>query len=72
MVISARFLRRKSSPRKVVGTTIDTVGAIINTGVGQQDLQQRNASPIFRPTVADSSQRGGTDATRPPAPLSAG
>ena len=47
------LVRRKSCPRYIIGTAIDTVMAVKYTLIGKQDLQKRNTSPVRSKAVAD-------------------
>lgn len=56
------FFRRKARAGHITGAAIDAVLAVIQTKVGQQDFQQRNAAPVRRIAVADAHAIGGTQA----------
>ena len=55
------FIDGEPSPRRVAGDSIDAVLAIVDAVVGQQNLQQRDASTIGRVAVTDSHALGAAD-----------
>ena len=60
------FLNREAGAPDVGGATVDAVGAVVDAGVGEQDLQQRDAAAIRRVGVADSVAGAGPDAAAIP------
>src|SRR5690606_38644436 len=45
----------------VRAAAVDAVGAVVDAEIGQQDLQQRDATPVGRVGVTDAHALGGTD-----------
>ena len=48
------FPGRKRGPRHIITSAIDTIFAVVDAFVGQQNLQQRNTTPIRTKAVTDS------------------
>ncbi|MPM86404.1 hypothetical protein SDC9_133493 [bioreactor metagenome] len=69
-----QLLRGKRCPPCVVAAAVDAIFAVVYAPVGQQDLQQRDASPIRRKRVAAARQRGRgvADVSLPVPPPNAG
>ncbi len=56
------FLRREARALHIAGAAIDAVVAVVEAGVGEQDLEQRHTTPIRRVAVANAHATGGADA----------
>jgi hypothetical protein len=52
------LLHREAGAADVGAGAVDAVGAVEDAGVGQQDLEQRDAAPVRRIGVADAHALG--------------
>ena len=69
----ADFVRCEGRSRHVIGTPVDAVFTVIDTFIGEQDLEKRNASPVSSKAVADSPGNRVSDSCSVPlSPYAAG
>ena len=52
------FIRGKGSPFYIGVTVVLAVGAVKNTFIGKEDLEQRNTAPVRRERVTDPTGEG--------------
>ncbi len=55
------FFGSEARTGHIAGATVDAVLAVVKTEVGQEDFQQRHATPVRRVAVADAHAIGGTE-----------
>src|SRR5688572_19275926 len=60
------FVGGETRAADIAGDAVDTVKAVVNAVVREQDFQQRDASPIGRVAVADSGAGSGPEALTVP------
>ena len=58
---AGQLLGQEGRPHMVIRTAVRAIGTVILAGIGQQDLEQRNAAPVFGPGMADAAQAGIAD-----------
>ena len=58
------FVRRHGGAGDIVGAAVETVGAVVDAGVGEEDFQQRDAAAIGGPGMADAAGRGTAESAR--------
>jgi len=48
------FIHREARPRHIAGGAVDAIEAVVVAGVGEQDLQQRDAAAVRRIGMTDA------------------